>query len=156
VWGDLSLRAAACGMADRHRHDSSEHHTRTALIHSPHATEVTRASEALLRSAFARLDRLALGISLGAWSGFALFFATAVLVIKGGPPIGPTLGLLNQYFPGYTVTWTGSLLGLGYGFVSGFVIGWLVAFLRNLAISAYLHVIKLKSHFTSMSQFLDE
>jgi hypothetical protein len=117
---------------------------------------MARGSEALLRSVFARLDRLALGIALGTWSGLALFFATLLLVVKDDRPIGPTLGLLNQYFPGYTVTWTGSILGLAYGFVSGFVIGWLVAFLRNLVISTYLRVIKLKSDLTSMSHFLDE
>jgi hypothetical protein len=113
------------------------------------------AAEMLLRSAFAWLDRVALGLAIGVWCGLAFFLATALLIVKGAAPIGPHLGLLAQYFPGYTVTWTGSLLGLAYGFVAGFAFGWAVAFLRNVLLSVYLHVVKFRARLSSMDSFLD-
>jgi hypothetical protein len=59
-------------------------------------------------------------------------------VLKGGPVIGPTLQLLNNFFPGYTVTLSGSLFGLGYGFLAGFATGWGFAFVRNLTVFLYM------------------
>jgi hypothetical protein len=46
------------------------------------------------------------------------------VVIKGGPHTGAHLQLLSNYFVGFSVTWTGSLLGLLYGALSGGAIGW--------------------------------
>jgi protoporphyrinogen oxidase len=87
--------------------------------------------------AFAKLDRVALGFSTGAVAGSLLFAATLFLVLKGGETIGPNLGLLDQFFPWYSVTFFGSLLGLAYGFAAGFVAGWGFAVLRNLAVFLY-------------------
>jgi hypothetical protein len=64
--------------------------------------------------------------------GFALFAATVWLLLKGGPNVGQNLGLLRAYYPGYSVTWTGSLVGLFYGAVTGALIGWSVAWLYNI------------------------
>jgi len=54
--------------------------------------------------------------------------------VKGGDIVGPNLALLAQYFPGYTVTATGSLIGFLYGFIAGFAGGWIMAFLRNASV----------------------
>jgi protoporphyrinogen oxidase len=94
-----------------------------------------------LARVFLRVDRVALGLSLGVLGGLGLFAATLALVLAGGPVVGPTLGLLGQYFPGYSVTWLGSLLGLFYGFLSGFVGGWVFAGLRNMVIFLYLFAV---------------
>jgi hypothetical protein len=64
--------------------------------------------------------------------------ATLVLVAKGGDVIGPRLALLSQYFPGYTVSAAGSVVGLLYGVIVGFVGGWATAFLRNATVFVYL------------------
>ena len=64
-------------------------------------------------------------------AGFTLFVATLWLVIKGGPDVGQHLGLLRAYYPGYSVTWTGSLVGFAYGALTGAVVGWSVAWLYN-------------------------
>ena len=64
--------------------------------------------------------------------GFGLFAATLWLVIKGGQDVGKNLSLLGAYFPGYTVTWGGSLLGFFYGALTGAVLGWFVASLYNV------------------------
>lgn len=96
----------------------------------PSEPEIRQVSELL----FLKLDRIAMGISTGVVTGIVLFIATLILVLKGGDTVGPHLGLLSQYFPGYQVTWWGSLLGLLYGFGSGFVLGSLFATIRNMTI----------------------
>ena len=97
--------------------------------------------EVALTRVFLKLDRVALGLSLGMATGLVLFLATLILVLKGGEVIGPRLQLLNQYFPGYSVTVPGAAVGLTYGFATGFVGGWGIAFLRNAALFVYLALI---------------
>ncbi len=113
------------------------------------------ASDELLIQALAKLDKAALGIAVGLLFGFSVFAATVILVIKGGDQVGPNLGLLSQYFIGYSVSLQGSVIGLIYGFTSGFIIGWLVAFLRNLFVSVYLYAARLKAGMSSVNDFLD-
>lgn len=76
-----------------------------------------------LTRAVVRLNAIMMGVVLGVLCGAGLFVATVWLVLKGGPVLGPHLSLLGQYFPGYTVSWGGSILGLLYGFLTGFVAG---------------------------------
>ena len=63
----------------------------------------------------ARLNARAWGVAMGLLCGLGLFLATNILLLKGGPVIGPRLALLGVYLPGYKVTFGGSLIGLGYG-----------------------------------------
>ena len=109
------------------------------------------AGEMLLLRAFAKLDCKAMGIAIGLWAALSLSAMTVLLVIDGGPFPGLHLELLSQFFVGYTVTLTGSIIGFGYGFITGFCAGWLIAFLRNLYISAYIRVIKLKSAMVTLN-----
>lgn len=108
----------------------------------------------LLIQAFAKLDKVALGLAAGIIGGLGLFLATVFLLIKGGNPVGPNLALLGQYFIGYTVTWKGSLIGLAYGSVCGFILGWSTAFLRNLFVAIYIYTVKLKSNLLTINDFL--
>ena len=78
-----------------------------------------------------RVNRNVLGLTLGILFGFGLFLATNILVLKGGPHVGANLQLLNQFFPGYRVTFGGSFLGGLYGFVVGYVSGWIIAAVYN-------------------------
>jgi hypothetical protein len=112
-------------------------------------------AEKLIVQSLAKLDGLALGISLGTLFGLLIFFATNILIIKGGDVIGPNLILLNQYFIGYEITFTGSLIGLVYGFVSGFILGWLIAFLRNFVVAVYLHILRVKSSMSAVNDYID-
>jgi len=114
----------------------------------------TQTSDVVLVRTFARLHAVALGISFGILSGFGIMAATMVLLFKGGNNVGRNLVLLAHYFPGYSVTWTGSLVGAGYGLLVGFMLGWLLASLRNFVLAAYLHCIKLWSNL-SADRFLD-
>jgi hypothetical protein len=71
------------------------------------------------------------GVVAGLLVGLGIFIATNWLVIKGGETIGPHLALLGQFFLGYRVSFAGSLIGFGYGFMSGFGIGYFVAAVYN-------------------------
>ena len=105
--------------------------------------------------AFAKLDRLALGLSTGAMAGLLLFLATLFLALKGGDVMGPNLQLLQQYFPWYSVTLSGSLLGLGYGFLSGFIGGWGFAFLRNITAFLYVALIRRRAEQLVLRKLLE-
>jgi hypothetical protein len=86
--------------------------------------------DALLKEVI-RLSRNVLGLTLGILFAAGIFLATNILVLKGGPTVGTHLQLLNQYFPGYRVTFAGSLLGAAYGFAVGYVSGWVIAAVYN-------------------------
>jgi hypothetical protein len=120
--------------------------------------EGDRAAEAVRRAlpvAFPKLDRVALGISGGLTAGLALLAATLVLLVNGGDVASPSLALLGQYFPGYAVTWTGSLVGFAYGFVTGFTAGWLFALLRNTAVLVYLAAVRKGAERVHLRRLLD-
>ena len=92
--------------------------------------------EELIGQAFARFDPVALGTALGSIAALLLLAGTAVLLLEGGDPVGPTLSLLGQYLTGYQVSWTGALIGFVEAGVLGFGLGWLMAKLINLLVGA--------------------
>ena len=71
------------------------------------------------------------GIALGLIFGVGLFVATNLLVLKGGSSVGAHLGLLRAYFPGYRVTFLGSVIGFVYAFVVGYGVGRSVVAIYN-------------------------
>ena len=84
-----------------------------------------------LSTAVLRLNARAWGIAVGLMSGLGLFIATNVLVLRGGPEVGPHLRLLSIYFPGYRVTFLGSLVGFVYAFVAGYALGRIIGATYN-------------------------
>lgn len=110
--------------------------------------------EIIVRS-LAKLDGSALGISIGLLFGFAVFLATNFLLFKGGDIVGPNLALLGQFFVGYEVSFSGSLIGLVYGLISGFILGWLIATIRNLVLSIYMFVLRLKGSMSAVNDYID-
>ena len=70
--------------------------------------------------------------------GLGLFIMTAWLVIKDGPQAGRHLQLLSNYFVGYSVTWTGSIVGLFYGALTGGVVGWAIGTIYNKVVGIRL------------------
>ena len=78
-----------------------------------------------------RLSARATGIALGLLCGLALFFATIVLVLKGGPDVGQHLGLLRAYLPGYEVTVFGSIVGFAWAALIGYLAGWTIGRVYN-------------------------
>jgi protoporphyrinogen oxidase len=146
-----------CGM---HKYNNQDHSMLTAMLaaknilgenhdlwnvnvdQSYHEEIDIERAEKLLGRVFSKIDKLALATSAGIVSGFLLFLATIILTIKGGTIIGPTLGLLGQYFSGYTVSLGGAFVGFAYAFSLGFLSGWTLAYLRNLLIAFYVYRIK--------------
>ena len=86
---------------------------------------------ARVRRAVARLRTGIFALVCGLVAGTGLWLATAWLVVRGGDPVGPHLGLLGIYYPGYTVTWAGAFVGLGYGFLTGAAVGGAIGWLYN-------------------------
>ena len=105
--------------------------------------------------AFTKLDRFAFGVSTGSLAGILLFLATLILVLKGGEVVGPNLQLLENYFPGYSVTLSGSLLGLVYGFVTGFLAGWTFAFMRNVTVFLYSAIMQQRAERMLLRKLLE-
>jgi xanthine/uracil/vitamin C permease (AzgA family) len=97
--------------------------------------------EHLIEIRVRRVNALAFSLGAGLVMGVGLFLATNLLVLKGGPIVGsdegpeelvgPHLGLLGQFFPGYQVTFLGSLIGFAYSFVLGAVVFYAGAWLYN-------------------------
>lgn len=93
-----------------------------------------------------RLDVKVMGLVLGILFGLALFIATNWLIIKGGHVtsegayvVGPHLQLLGQFFPGYKVTFAGSVLGFIYGFGAGAFCGAFAGWIYNIIVDFRNH-----------------
>ena len=92
---------------------------------------MTDDNDEALNAALLRLNARAWGIAFGLLLGGGLFFATNLLVIKGGVDVGRHLKLLAIFFPGYRVTFIGSLIGFVYAFVVGYAIGRIIGGVYN-------------------------
>jgi hypothetical protein len=103
---------------------------------------------------FAPVHKRALGSAVGFTCATAVFALTAFhLTVAPEPAID--LALLNQYFHGYEVSWSGAFIGAFWGFVAGFVAGWFVGFVRNLVMAVYAFVIRTKAELLQAKDFLD-
>jgi hypothetical protein len=104
--------------------------------------------------AFAPLHKAAFGAAIGCVAGLLVFGVTAVTMLQPAPRRIP-LELLAVYFRGYSVTWTGALIGAGWAAMAGFVFGWFVAFCRNLVLAISLFVIRTRAQLAETRDFLD-
>jgi len=92
-------------------------------------------AEKEVRQAVAKMQTGVLTIVFALLGGLGLFLMTVWLLIKSGPRVGLHLQLLGNYFPGYSVTWLGSLAGLFYGALVGGVIGWAIGTIYNKVVA---------------------
>ncbi len=113
-------------MSDKTEFKSAMRITDAALIEEKDFEE-----EQLLKQAVLHLNGSILGIVLGVVTGLIIFIVTNWLVVKGGEDIGTHLGLLSNFFIGYSVTFVGSLIGTIYGFLTGYIFGFLIAWIYN-------------------------
>ncbi len=95
--------------------------------------------EEMLEQAVLHFNGNILGIVFGAVAGLIIFVATNWLVIKGGENVGTHLGLLGNFFIGYSVTFIGSLIGAIYGFLTGYILGFLIAWIYNRIVILLRH-----------------
>jgi len=123
---------------------------------TPSATERRRSSDeavaAELALVFSPLHKRGLGMAFGTACGLLVLVLTVFhLIVK--PP--GNLGLLAEYFHGYSVTWTGAFIGLFWGFVVGFAGGWFLAFCRNLVIATSIFFGRTRAELRATRDFLD-
>jgi len=88
----------------------------------------------VIRDTFANYDALAMGTALGLMAAIVLFLMSIILILKGGDPIGPTLLLLSNYFPGFRMTLIGIVIGTLQAGGWAFFFGLLLAHSINLVI----------------------
>ena len=85
--------------------------------------------------AVARIQTSVLTVVFALISGCGLFLMTVWLLIRSGKRVGLHLQLLGNYFPGYSVTWHGSVIGFFYAAVVGGLIGWSIGTIYNKVVS---------------------
>jgi protoporphyrinogen oxidase len=123
---------------------------------APTGTEMLPSPDEVIALVFAKLDPVALGVAVGVVSGIGLFLMTAVLLLKGGPEIGPNLSLLHYYLPEFEVTWSGAFVGFIEAGVGGFTLGYLGAWLRNWGIAAYAVLVRRRAEAKARRGLLDK
>ncbi len=121
-------------MPDKTEFNSAVHITDAVLLGEENFNE-----EQLLEQAVLHFNGNILGIVFGTVTGLIILVATNWLVIKGGEDVGTHLGLLSNFFIGYSVTFVGSLIGAIYGFVTGYVLGFLIAWIYNRIVILLRH-----------------
>jgi hypothetical protein len=87
-----------------------------------------------VRRAFARTSEQGWGLALGFLSALGLFLATIILLLKPSQDpelVGPHLGLIGVYLPGYSVSWAGAFIGSVYAFFLGYGAGRTIATVYN-------------------------
>ncbi len=113
-------------------------------------------ADEIIRAAFARLDSVALGVALGTVSGLMVFLASVLLLLRGGPVVGPNLSLLGHYFLGFEVSWLGAFIGLAEAGAGGFLLGFLLASFRNWGLSAYASLIRRRAEIEIQRRVLEK
>ncbi len=119
------------------------------------APEQQRLLKEKLRAAFARMDSFAFATATGLVCSMLLLLATLFVLLRQDSPLVPYMGLLGQYFIGYSVTPGGALLGAVSCFTWVFLLSWLFAYLRNFMIGFFIYRIKRKMELLTFKDFLD-
>ena len=111
--------------------------------------KLMHSDKAVLMAAFARLDVVALAAAIGTVCGVGLALLTIILLLKGAAPgthIGPHLGMLWVYLPGYSVSWGGAAVGAIYGGIVGAAVGFVWAVLWNLTHYVYIILVAARAY----------
>ncbi len=103
---------------------------------------------------FRPLHKRALGLGVGFAAALVMFFVTAVPLATGTAD-SLSLHLVAQYFNGYSVTWSGALVGAAWAGFVGFVAGWFIAFCRNAVLGVRLVVLRARAEYEQTRDFLD-
>lgn len=104
--------------------------------------------------AFAPLHKRNFGIAIGVACAALIAGVTLIsVIVDPGDQIG--LKILRVYFRGYSVSWSGILVGAAWAFVVGFVGGWFLAFSRNFVLATWLLYIRVRANLMQTRDFLD-
>ena len=77
-----------------------------------------------------KLNAKTMALTCGIFWGLAVFLGTVWLLITGSA--GTTASLLGKFYIGYSLSFTGAIIGLIWGFVDGLICGFIFAWLYNL------------------------
>jgi hypothetical protein len=102
----------------------------------------------------APIHKRILGVAVGLTAGALMFVMTAFHILAN-PTSGPNIQLLNQYFYGYTVSWTGAVVGALWGGFGGFVAGWFLAFVRNVCVAVRIWYVSARAELMTTHDLLD-
>ncbi|MEO5902445.1 MAG: hypothetical protein ABIQ55_00350 [Gemmatimonadaceae bacterium] len=126
---------------------------RTPLRSSPVDAAIQENIPASVALLFAPVDKRAFGAAIGIAAAMLIAGVTIATLLSSTKFEG--LGLLENYFGGYSVSWPGALIGGAWAFGVGFIAGWLLAFIRNFSLAVSLFLIRSKADFNETSDFLD-
>lgn len=73
---------------------------------------------------------LRLGLALGVTWALAMFITTLISLGTGYAQL--FLDVMQSIYPGFSISVTGSIIGLIYGFIDGWVAGIVIGWLYNL------------------------
>ena len=130
------------------------------------ANETTRAESSMdrvsdevpinqaLAYAFAPLHKRAFGIATGVAGALVMAAMTAAALTISRVQNFP-VQLFSEYFAGYTISWTGVVVGAAWGFLVAFVAGWFLAFCRNLALAITAFTLRVRAELSQTKDFLD-
>jgi hypothetical protein len=104
--------------------------------------------------AFARVHKRHFGTAIGVAAALVVSGLTLIDVVAGRAATSQ-LYLLTQYFSGYTVSWSGVLIGGLWAFFVGWVGGWFLAFSRNFVLAATVFWVRAKTNLQASQDFLD-
>ena len=98
---------------------------------NPNPSDPSAAAVRVVDETIARLNARAWGVAFALLGGLGILISTWLLVLEGGPVVGPHLALLSNFLPGYSVTFVGGLIGFVYIFVIGYACGRLIGTIYN-------------------------
>jgi hypothetical protein len=79
-----------------------------------------------------KLSPKSFGLACGAlWSGGMAFMTVLNLIPLFKGYAGEILLVIKSFYPGFSISWPGVLVGAIYGFIDGFIGGWLFAWVYN-------------------------
>jgi hypothetical protein len=97
-------------------------------------SSVRNSVDQLTLNLFARFDTLAFALASACVAALIMFLATASLLVIGpaaGRPLGTHLSAFATFWPGYSVSWVGALVGTIYAGLIGGLIGFALAVFWN-------------------------
>jgi hypothetical protein len=124
-----------------------------ALVNTPMDHRGSEELPAELAQAFRPLHKRAFGMAVGVTLGGCVLLVTVyALVVPGHPGL---LELLANFFPGYSVSWEGALIGFAWATFAFFIAGWFAAFCRNFFIAASIWKARTRAELQATHDLLD-
>jgi hypothetical protein len=119
-----------------------------------HQGEVQRRLEATLIEHVTSVAPRPFGVAVGVTAAGLVFLVTAYHVVSM-PVAAVDLALLEQYFYGYRVSWSGAVVGAGWGGLYGYVAGAFVASVHNAVVLLWLRIVRARAELVDSGDVLD-